>query len=496
MPITAFLGYAPDIDPTTDGAMVNCQAIVPTQRGYAGAPTPVATVLPALSAQCYGAGQVTNAQGASRLFAGTQTLLFESGNSTWTPRSATFTALAGTDRWRFAQLGAASIAASVTNTVQFIESATQFAACTANAPRGAIVEVANNFVMLFNIVDQGALYYATDTAHTDGWWCAAKGGYSDWTPSIDTEAATGRLTSTPGPIVGAKRFGYQIVAYKKDSMFLGTYVGGQAGAVWDWQLISGGGGAVSHEVIVDIGSPQAPAHVFMGPDNFYIYRGGVITPIGEPVNDAVFDEFNATFFYGATSVHDAKNKRVYFYYPVANSALPNKCVIYNYLTNTWGRDDRQIQQGVQYVAPGITYQGLGAVYATYDDFADASYNLAFLNQGQAVPAIFDTANLINTLTGTASQTSITSNDFGDETNNVLLTRVVPRFYAAPTTATCINSYRERLTDSLTTDVTTTSARGRFDVTRSAPWHRLQFVFTGDHEISGFRIDVKADGDTV
>lgn len=490
-------GYEPDFDTTREGAIPACSALVPSQKGYEGAPTPLITVQPSLAAQCYGAAALKKTNDTARLFAATTDHIYEAGSATWTPRSATLTAITGEDRWRFAQFGDVTLASGVNEIIQFIDDATEFAQVTATAPKAATIETANNFVLAFNVVDQGGLFYGTDTAVYDGWWCAAKGGYTDWAPSINTEAATGRLRSTPGKIVGAKRFGYQVVAYKRASMYLGTYVGGaEGGAVWHWELIPGEAGALCQEVIVDVGKPDAPQHIFMGLDNFYAFRAGQVIPIGEPVNDEVFANLNTEYAWASTALHDFKKKRVYFFYPVQAANTPEKCVVYHYLTGKWGRDDREVEATVQWIAPGITYAELGTVYPTYDDFPTATYNLAFLGLGQQVPALFNTSHDLYTVTGASTSSTLTTQDIGDDTQQSLVRRVAPRFLTKPTSAT-LNVYaREQLGDSLSSVETVTMASDRFDFTRSSPWHRYKFNFTGPVELAQFGVDIQPDGEVI
>ncbi len=52
-----------------------------------------------------------------------------------------------------------------------------------------------------------------------------------------------------------------------------------------------------------------------------------------------------------------------------------------------------------------------------------------------------------------------------------------------------NYYRQSLSDSLTTDATTTQSSGRFDVLREARWHRLKFDFTGSVELNMYDADL-------
>jgi hypothetical protein len=494
-----FLGYAPDLDPTIPGVMTNCSAIVPSAKGFKGAPTPVSVGLPALEAACFGAALMRKTDDTTRLFAGTSTKLFEAGTSSWTDRSGTVTGLGTADQWRFAQFGDVSLAVAKTEILQALTTGSAFANATSTAPKGSIVETVNNFVFLFDVNDQGALFDSAD--RPDAWWCAAKGGHTSWAPSVTTEAATNNLRSTSGKITAGRRFGYQIIAYKLKSMYIGTYVG--SGPIWDFQLLPGEAGALSQESVVSVGTPDDPKHIFMGFDNFYLFSGGRAVPIGNvtpqgfmsPVKDTVFAELNTQYYYACKSLHDAKNSVVYFFYPVSSAVTPDKCVVYNYRTNRWGRDDRTIEQVVEYISAGITYDALGATYSTYDDFPNLSYDLAFASaQGSPLPAVFDTTHTVKTLTGVTANSSITTGDYGDPDRFTDLVRVTPQFLTAPTSASLVNFYKDNLSDSLTTDQTTSLSRGRFDFLRSSRWHRGRFDLVGNHEISGFTPRSTEDGE--
>jgi hypothetical protein len=56
-----------------------------------------------------------------------------------------------------------------------------------------------------------------------------------------------------------------------------------------------------------------------------------------------------------------------------------------------------------------------------------------------------------------------------------------------------NYYKDDSGDNLTADVTTTLVQQRFDVLRSARWHRFAFNTAGPFEIAGLQPDVTADG---
>lgn len=486
-----FIGYAPDAISTTPGVITNCSAIVPTVRGFAGAPSPVDAGIAALPSKCHGATLARKLDDSIRIFAGTASTMAELSSSSWVGiTGSTLTGLGGTDSWSFAQFGDVTLFAAKTEIVKFIGGGSAIANCTSTAPKGAIVETANNFVFLFNVSDQGAIYDSADRPH--GWWCAGKGGYTSWTPSITTEAATGSLTSTPGKITAARRFGYQVVAYKLRSMYLGTYVGQPQ--IWEFQLIPGEAGALSNNVVVNVGTPENPKHIFMGFDNFYAFDGGRPVPIGNALKESVFNELNYTYYNVALSLHDAINKRIYFYYPVSETGNPDRCVVYNYQTNSWGRDDREIEAVLQYIGTGISYDELGSSYSTYGELPDSSYDTAFSVSGRYLPGLFATDHKIKTLNGASAQSSITTGDYGDDQQFSTLSRVRPNFLRAPNSATLQNYYRNVLSDSLTTGNTVSMSSGRFDLRKSARWHRAVLTMIGDHEITGLSADLIPDGE--
>jgi uncharacterized protein YfiM (DUF2279 family) len=50
-----FSSFSPDIDPTTPGVITDCENLIPTLRGYAGAPSGVSVGMSALAAAALGA---------------------------------------------------------------------------------------------------------------------------------------------------------------------------------------------------------------------------------------------------------------------------------------------------------------------------------------------------------------------------------------------------------------------------------------------------------
>lgn len=482
-------GYAPDGDQTKPGILVDCSAMIPTLKGMAVAPSPVSTGL-TLAAACRGAAILRELDNTTRLIAGSATKLYEAGSGSWTDRtraSGGDYGLTGETRWRFAQFGSVSLAAAKTEIIQASTSGAFLNVSVSPSIKAALIETVGQFVMAAN---------TNETAFSDSpsrWYCSALGDYSDWTPSVNTQCASGTLDAAPGPILGLKRFGDTVIAYKLRAMFRGTYVGQPT--IWEWPQIPGDVGAVSHESIVDIGTPEAPIHAFMGESDFYIYDGSRPRSIGtNTVKETIFGELNRSRQGVSIAQHDRSKSIIRWYYPTVDSINPDKCVVWNYRTNKWGRDDRQVEATVDYVTPGLAYDNLGSSYSTYHSLPDSPYDSAFVSADTAKPAFFDTSHILKTLDGTAISGSITTGDVGDDTAFTCVNRVRPRFITIPSSASLTNYYRNLLGSSLMAGSGSTLNNGKFDFQREARWHRFLIQFNGSTEIAGFTVYGDPAGD--
>jgi len=478
--------FAPDADFTVDGVATDMTALVPSLRGYKAAPSPISAGIAALASSCFGAVVARKLDNSSRYIAGTATKLYESG-ATWTDVSRVSGgdySAAGDVPWRFAQFGNVTLATNKADTLQFSLTSGAFADVT-GAPKAALVETVNQFVFLAD---------TNDSSFGDSpnrWWCSAVGTYDDWTPDVDTQCVSGTLTSAPGRINAIKRLGDSIVMYKDRTMYIGAYVG--APIVWDIQEIPGEVGCVAQGGIVDIGT----AHVFVGYENFYLFDGSRPTPIGNPLKDWFLDNLYSDFAYRIKTLHDRQSSNIYFFYPSRSGAGSlDSCIVYNYRVGKWGVDNRAIEQTVDFISAGLTFE---STFATSNTFAGVDAGITFdsplLVSGRPVPAYIDSSHLTQTLTGAGSNWSITTNDFGSDVGVSMLTRVRPRFLTAPTSATMTNYYRMVQGQPLTLDqaVTYQTSNGSFDVLRAARWHRLVISGVGGGEFGAMDVQTEATG---
>ena len=481
MSLQPFIGYQPDIDPTTPGVITDCDDLLPTAKGFKAMPAFAATALPALTSASVGAAVITKLDGTSRIFAGLSTKIYEGATSSWTDRSRVGD-YSTTQQWRFTQFGDTTLATNKADTLQ--QSSSAAFSDISGAPKASVMDATAGFVML------GSTNEGTYGDQADRWWCSS---YQDatsgtaWTPSVTTQCTTGRLVDAPGAIAAMKALGSDFVAYKQKSMFLGRYVG--APAVFNWLQIPGEIGCGAQESVVNIGV----AHLFVGYENFYLFDGSRPVPVGDEIKEWFFSDLNKNYRHLISGMHEKASSRVWFFYPSGTSTTLNAAVVYNYLTRKWGKCTLAVEVPVEYLSGAITYHGLGSLYSTFHDLPSISFDSPFWTQTTSLPAVIDSAHTLQTLTGVSAGCSITCGDLGDDTQLSLITRSRPRFTQSPTSGTMTNYYRDNAGDALTLGATSTLNSGKFDVLKSARWHRLKYDFVGDCEIVGDAVSLTPDG---
>ncbi|SOY79930.1 conserved hypothetical protein [Cupriavidus taiwanensis] len=480
--LNKLIGFAPDLDPTTPGILLDCSMMVPGTKGMRAAAGPVNAGLPALAAPAVGAALLTRLDNAKRFFVGTSTKLYERNGAVWTDvsRAAPYTAI--TDgHWRFAQFGNASLA---TNGADPIQSSISGAfADISGAPRALIIETVQGFVFAFNTTD------ATFGSRPDAWWCSGIYDHTVWTPSIAAQCATGRLLDSPGEIRAARNLGADMIAYKERSMYVGRYQGPPV--VWAWELIPGEIGATNQECVVSIGT----AHVFIGWDNFYIFDGTRPQAIGDSVKTWFFRDLNATFRYRILGQHDPVNGLVYWYYPsnASTNGQIDSCIVYSYRRNQWGRANRNVQAAVEYASAQITYDTLGTLYNTYDNLPQIPYDSPFWLAASPVPAVIDSTNTVVQMTGAGVPSSLTTGDFGDDWQYSTLSGIRLRCSQDPQTGACNTFHHSTVGSALEAGLSSTLEDGKFDVLWSDRYHRAKVDFTGDVEVIGYDPILIKDG---
>jgi hypothetical protein len=483
MPAVTLLGFAPDRAPTEPGVMVDCTNIVPTEDGFAVGPAPAAVPgLGALAAPCRGGVVVAKTDGSRRTIAGTQTRLYELVAGAWSDVSRGLAYTGSTEnRWSFAQFGSTTIASNDTQILQ-ASTAGAFADIT-GAPTAKIVFAVGDFVMALNTSDAGF------GDQGDRWWCSGIFDYSTWAPSITTQANSGRLVGGGGDLTAGLALGETAVAYKARAMWRGTYVGGAA--VWQWDQIEGEQGAVGQEAVCDADG----RHFFVGDDNFWIYDGVRAVPIGtEDVRQWFFTNSSPSYRYRTIVSYERQNNRVWVFFPGAGSTdgTPDRTLVFHMKTGRWGRADRSIQAAFGFVQPGVTFDTLNTVSATFDALP-ASFDSQYWLAGGRSLAVISASNMLQTLTGTPVSGTFVTGDIGDDWLASRLSMARLRFTISPTAAGVSGVTLANTSGASNAGGAASLYDGAFHIRQSGRWHRLTFTLNGPAQFALLDHDLTPDG---
>lgn len=469
-------GFAPDLDPETQGVLVDCDSVTPTIQGLYSSNSLVSSGQAALAAVPTSAYTTTLLDGTRRLFAATATRIYEASGGVWVDRSRVGL-YSGGEPQSFCVFGNVVLNANKAEVIGQASPGGGFSDI-ATAPKAAILCTASGFVLAFNTLD------GTFGDRPDGWWCSGLRDQTIWTPSIATQSANGRLIDSPGAIRAAAPLGSDVVAYKATSMYLGRYVGPPL--IWQWVRIPGDVGCPSKRGVVVVDTRQ----YFVGPDDFYVFDGTYPQPLDAPVKEWFFADLNASYPQNIIASVDIPRGLVYWYYPSKNSSTGaiDSHLVYNFRTNAWGLRRLNVETPVLYVSGAITYDNLSSRYATYADMPSISYDSPFWLTDQTIPGVFQGVNLL-AMTGSPGASWVKTGIYGDMTRYPLLRRVSPRFKSLPTSATATNYYRDTPGGAETQDATIGMSRSRFDFLRSARWHSIRMDFVGPAGFDGLDIDM-------
>ncbi|MCX2894334.1 hypothetical protein ORG27_12180 [Stenotrophomonas lactitubi] len=480
------IGFAPDLDPETPGILTDCNAIIPTTFGLAAANSLVSANYPALASPANSAFIAQLLDGTKRVLVADGPRIEEASGGAWVDRSRAG-GYSGTSRMRWAVFGNNVLACNRTEVIGQAVPGSSFTDI-AGSPAASIIVTAAGFVMALNVSQ------AQYGDAPDGWHCSGIRNQATWTAAAATQCAFGRLLDSPGAIKAGAALGSDIVAYKDTSMYLGRYVGPPL--VWQWDRVPGDIGCSGNESVVVVGTQQ----FFIGPSDFYVYDGTVPRPIGgatfnspaTPVREWFFANLNQQFKERIFGVADIPRDLVYWYYPsVASSGQLDACIIYNYRTNQWGKQAIGVEAALLYSSGQITYDGLGALYATYDDLPNIAYDSSFWLADSMAPAVIQ-GGVLKTITGEPGPSWLMTGDIGDMDSYVFANRFKPRFRTLPATAQMTNFYREDLGASRIQGVTAQMQRNRFDFRQSSHWHSFRLDFPGRMAINGFSLAINGE----
>ena len=481
---------------TTPGVLVSCANLAPTKYGLEqhggnfsavfGVGDGPTTVNPPLGFAMIGDSPSTN-----RILFATDDTIYErdDGTNTWIDVSRVsgyaITSTQLSTQWSFAQFGSSTLAANVETTMQLSTAPLADFANISGAPKASIIESivssGGGFVMAFNTDD------GTYGVSPDRWWCCAANDATDWTPSIATQCATGRLLGNEGPILAGKKFGNDmVVAYKDAALYVGRYVGGDA--VWLWQEYPGFG-CVGPDAVTNLGT----AHFVVDKNGPYIFDGNRPVRIGDEISFTHRESFNgslgAAVPIGQNKVlYDRRAGRVWWFLPGVNRAYRTRYTLaYHLESGMWGRADGE-------VGP--------VTIMNHDDTVSTIYNGIYGLFSSGGGSVDYKLGQFGAYSGS---TTFRTNWFGDDLSMSMLTECQLRFDDSQPAVASVQAYYKNIVDATgntgpavsNTDSPTTFNMGRFTLRQTARWHSLEFAtvssLSGAFKIIGFDVKLKSIG---
>jgi len=304
------------------------QGVIPTNGmykfAYAVDPTP------AFSSAA--AGTVLNARsikpetGKARVFLGSATKIEELTSSGITDRSKAggYNSTAG---WSFSQ-GIAESEIVAANIGYKIQKSTggAFSEIT-DAPKALIVLAQSRALLALNYIDDTGTY-------NNGIKTSDRGSSATWTASSSNDAVAVKLVETPGEIYAGATFSDLVIAWKRQSMYLGRFVGGAE--KWQFNLLSPSIGCFGPEAWA-----STPAGIiFAGPAGVYLFDGSVPREIDQGVRQTILNYIGSenSFGYRVQISHDEYSGCVFIWVPDAVGASVTDnflCFAYNYREGRW-----------------------------------------------------------------------------------------------------------------------------------------------------------------
>lgn len=482
--MTPISGFFPDSDPDAPGVLLGCSQLIPSDIGYIGAPTGRATTAAALAAECRGAVVATKLDGTRRIFAGTQTKLYELSGTTWTDRSAGGGSYTGSteSRWSWAQFGNSSLASNLSDAMQ-ISTTGAFSAIAAAPKAKIIVSANNNFVLAF-YTNEG-----TYGDSPDRWWCCAQNDQTTWAPSVATGATTGRLIASEGPLTAAAVLGDYVIAYKARALWVGSFVGSSQGT-WQFTLVMGSDcGAVGPDAVCSIGS----AHFIVGEDDFWLFDGTRPVSVGDGIRNWFRANSSQTFRYRTRVAFDRQRNCVWIDYPGSTSTgACDRTLVYHVGRKKWGSADFTGEAFLNFVAPGVTINGLDTYSSTIDGLPPIPFDSQYWLAGGRALSYFNSSHLLVTNDGVCGASSLTTGNVGDDDLISTLERFRLRYTQAPATASATALYAMNEGETYTPTQPSPRFDGAFQFHQSGRFHRVRVDMTGDHAETGYDARVTAN----
>lgn len=478
--MSRLLGFSPDVEDRTEGAILDCSNIIPTRKGFSSVRELSSLGSHPLPQAPKGLGCITTSLGRN-IYAATSDRIYKYAEPSWViaSRPAYYVT---SPKWMFTSFGDVAISASGLNKIQCYPNSTggQFFDDIPEAPKAHIAVVSNGFVLAFNMDD-----------HQDGWACSALYDHLTWAPSASKQSANGRLIDSLGEITSALPLGNGVAVYKRNAVYLATYIGAPSqNVIWGFERISAEAGALSSTSVTDIGGK----HFIIGPDDFWIFDGSRPYRLNAPVKEWFFSRLKKIKDDDIVCFFDETTRSVYISFcDKTVSDINNTTLVYHIDTQAWGKIDFGAEVCGSFFDPGIIYDNLGMVFDAYEKMRVDSFNKISFSENYSSPRFFNSENILCDMSGIPLESRIETWIMGDYSSFSRCLRVIPEFIIAPNHSSLEHLYARHPTEPFNIFNKTNLFNGIFYTNLSSRWHKFRLKTSGMFEITGLEFDYKFTG---
>jgi hypothetical protein len=392
----SFPPFAPDKSPFDIGATQTAVNVLPVADGWG--PMPGLTIISsALPAPCLGAVYVRTAIGNYRVIAGTETRLYELNTTdfTWTDisgPSAPYAVPLG-DSWTFTRFGSRLVAHTIGDVIQVydIEVGGNFANLAGSPPKAKYSWVAADFLVLGYIDGtNGQKTVQWSGLNNIEYWTIGKNN-CDLQELPEGDEVMGGFGEQGGFYV-IQRAGMQYFPFAPGSNFTFTRT-----------VLNPKQGTISPRSIVSIGPAQ---FFYLSEDGFF--NGVNRQPIGaERVDKWFLEQIDTNYLAEVQGAADPYEKIVWWRYRTINGTYYR--LGYDWQLDRWCTTDLQVTEMVALATPGMTWDGLAALYADIDAVSEPFDSRLFAG-GRPTFATFTTDNKLAYFSGSNLLATIESAD--------------------------------------------------------------------------------------
>lgn len=449
----AFTEWLPD-QPTTTGALLEANNVYPLTIGYA--PFPLSNDYSSAASEDLNNVTAAKFNLITQLFAGGNTKLFKFNAGTLALDDVSKAGgYSSASRWSFVQFGNSVLASNNVNKIQSwtIDSSTNFADVSADAPIAKFITVVRDFVVAANI---------SGTPNKLQW--SDINSESDWT-SGGASQADYQIIAEGGNITGITGGEFGLVLLERAIVRM-SYIGSPL--FFQFDTISRNLGCSTAGSVTQYGAMT----YFLADDGFYACDGTQLFNIGNDKVDEYFYENMAIAQQETISAAvDPVRNIVVWNFPNTNGG--RSLLIYNWLVKKWSTADTSLEYIVSLATSNVTLEGLDvygsleAVPASLDDRAWAGGKFLFGGADGAKIATFTGAN------STASLT-VGELEFG---YNSVVTLARPQVDNG--SASVAIASRRELDDTITySTALASSSEGRVPLRSYGRYHRLKVTPSG------------------